>query len=312
MCFSESRPTASSCSRPFPASDSFASFLLGQSVQFFQGGGQFDRGLRKWVAAGYAQDEFRITPRLTLNFGLRYEVNTPYVDIRNRMNAWAPGQQSKSIRTRRRGCCFPAIPACRRASRPSTIASSCRAWASPGIRSAATRPSCAPATAFSTTASPTARAARCRRPSARCRGPQAYQLPGPGIQPRQSLWRRRDPVRQPEFRRAGHRAHGAIGNAAAVLAELESLHRADDRERLSAGRSLRRQQGHASAALHRSQSHHLRAGRQRRTTTTRCASTPPATPPASAITDRSDCSPTTPVPLTTRWKWPSRGSTRTA
>lgn len=27
---------------PFPASDSFASFLLGQSVQFFQGGGQFD------------------------------------------------------------------------------------------------------------------------------------------------------------------------------------------------------------------------------------------------------------------------------
>jgi hypothetical protein len=46
---------------PFPASDSFASFLLGQSVQFFQGGGQFDRGLRKWVAAGYAQDEWRIS-----------------------------------------------------------------------------------------------------------------------------------------------------------------------------------------------------------------------------------------------------------
>jgi len=36
---------------PFPASDSFASFLLGQSVQFFQGGGDINRGLRKWVGA---------------------------------------------------------------------------------------------------------------------------------------------------------------------------------------------------------------------------------------------------------------------
>jgi hypothetical protein len=95
---------------PFPASDSFASFLLGQSVQFFQGGGQFDRGLRKWVAAGYAQDEFRIDSRLTLTFGLRYEVNTPYVDIRNRMNAWAPGRQSTVYANAPEGLLFPGDP----------------------------------------------------------------------------------------------------------------------------------------------------------------------------------------------------------
>jgi hypothetical protein len=95
---------------PFPASDSFASFLLGQSVQFFQGGGQFDRGLRKWIAAGYAQDEYRINSRLTLNLGLRYEVNTPYVDIRNRMNAWAPGQQSKIYPNAPEGLLFPGDP----------------------------------------------------------------------------------------------------------------------------------------------------------------------------------------------------------
>jgi hypothetical protein len=95
---------------PFPASDSFASFLLGQSVQFFQGGGQFDRGLRKWIAAGYAQDEFRITPRLTLNFGLRYEVNTPYTDIRNRLNAWVPGQQSTIYPNAPEGLLFPGDP----------------------------------------------------------------------------------------------------------------------------------------------------------------------------------------------------------
>ena len=95
---------------PFPASDSFASFLLGQSVQFFQGGGDFNRGLRKWVAAGYAQDEFRLNSRLTLNFGLRYEVNTPYVDIRNRMNAWAPGVQSTIYPNAPEGLLFPGDP----------------------------------------------------------------------------------------------------------------------------------------------------------------------------------------------------------
>jgi hypothetical protein len=95
---------------PFPASDSFASFLLGQSVQFFQGGGDFNRGLRKWVAAGYAQDEFRLNSRLTLNFGLRYEVNTPYVDIRNRMNAWAPGVQSTVYPNAPEGLLFPGDP----------------------------------------------------------------------------------------------------------------------------------------------------------------------------------------------------------
>ncbi len=95
---------------PFPVSDSFGSFLLGQSVQFFQGGGQFDRGLRKWIGAGYAQDEWRITPRLTLNYGVRYEINTPYTEIRNRLNAWAPGQQSKVYPNAPAGLLFPGDP----------------------------------------------------------------------------------------------------------------------------------------------------------------------------------------------------------
>jgi Carboxypeptidase regulatory-like domain/TonB dependent receptor len=92
---------------PAPASDSFASFLLGQSVQFFQGGGQFDRGLRKWIAGGYAQDEWRISTHLTLNLGLRYEVNTPYTEIRNRLNAWAPGEQSTVYPDAPAGLLFP-------------------------------------------------------------------------------------------------------------------------------------------------------------------------------------------------------------
>jgi hypothetical protein len=95
---------------PFPASDSFASLLLGQSVQFFQGGGDFNRGIRKWVAAGYAQDEFRLTPRLTLSYGLRYELNTPYTEIRNRMNEWDPGVQSTVMPNAPPGLLFPGDP----------------------------------------------------------------------------------------------------------------------------------------------------------------------------------------------------------
>jgi len=95
---------------PFPASDSFASLLLGQPVQFFQGGGDFNRGLRKWIVAGYAQDEWPVTHNLTLSYGLRYEVNTPYTDIRNRVNAWAPGEQSKVMPDAPAGLLFPGDP----------------------------------------------------------------------------------------------------------------------------------------------------------------------------------------------------------
>ncbi len=95
---------------PFPLSDSFASFLIGQSVQFFQGGGDFNRGLRKWIVGGYAQDEWRVSPRLTVNLGLRYEVNTPYTDIRNRLNAWDPGVQSKVMPNAPPGLLFPGDP----------------------------------------------------------------------------------------------------------------------------------------------------------------------------------------------------------
>ena len=64
---------------PFPLSDSFASFLFGFPVVFFQGGGDMNRGLRNIDFAAYGQDEWRVTPRLTINYGLRWEVSTPFI-----------------------------------------------------------------------------------------------------------------------------------------------------------------------------------------------------------------------------------------
>jgi hypothetical protein len=95
---------------PFPASDSFASFLLGFPVVFFQGGGDMNRGLRNVEFALYGQDEWRVTPRLTLNYGLRWEVSTPFVDIRDRMNSWSPGQQSSKFPSAPKGLLFPGDP----------------------------------------------------------------------------------------------------------------------------------------------------------------------------------------------------------
>lgn len=46
-------------------------------------------------------------PRLTISYGLRYEVNTPYTEIRNRRNAFAPGEQSTVMPNAPQGLLFP-------------------------------------------------------------------------------------------------------------------------------------------------------------------------------------------------------------
>lgn len=91
----------------FPYSDAFASFLSGEPVVFLQGGGNPDRHIRGNALEAYAQDTFKITPRLTLNYGLRYELPLPYTETNNLQNLWVPGAQSKVMPTAPAGLLYP-------------------------------------------------------------------------------------------------------------------------------------------------------------------------------------------------------------
>jgi outer membrane receptor protein involved in Fe transport len=94
----------------FPVTNPFASFLFGQPVFFLQGRGDFSRGLRGNAMNLYAQDTYRLSSRLTLNLGLRYELPFPYTEIHNRQSLWVPGAQSTVMPDAPAGLLYPGDP----------------------------------------------------------------------------------------------------------------------------------------------------------------------------------------------------------
>ncbi len=92
---------------PFPLTDAFASFLVGQPVFFLQGRGDFARGIDGKSLNGYVEDTYKATSRLTLNLGLRYDLPSPYTEIKNRQTLWVPGRQSTVIPNAPPGLLYP-------------------------------------------------------------------------------------------------------------------------------------------------------------------------------------------------------------
>src|SRR5262249_45000794 len=97
-------------SSAFPLSDAFANLLIGSPVVFYQGIGDFSRGVPNWNTAAYVQDEWRLGRRLSLNYGLRWEIIAPNSEIRNRLNTFVPGVQSKVEPDAPLGVLFPGDP----------------------------------------------------------------------------------------------------------------------------------------------------------------------------------------------------------
>ena len=70
---------------------SFNNFLAGNGVSII-GSGVYDRALRVNDWSGFAQDDWKVNPRLTLNLGVRYDYYGYPVDTRGRLVNFLPDQ----------------------------------------------------------------------------------------------------------------------------------------------------------------------------------------------------------------------------
>ena len=73
------------------SADAYPDYFLGVPTTYSQGAAQGET-LTNYGLYLFAQDSWKIKSNLTLNYGLRWELNTPYVDSGNRLQTFRPGQ----------------------------------------------------------------------------------------------------------------------------------------------------------------------------------------------------------------------------
>jgi len=86
--------------------NSFADFLVGAPNDLFEGPNAISN-FRSKATYGFAQDEWRVRPNLTLSLGLRYEYSTPKIDTQGRTFSIVPGDQSTRFPDAPLGLVFP-------------------------------------------------------------------------------------------------------------------------------------------------------------------------------------------------------------
>jgi hypothetical protein len=73
--------------------DFYPNYLLGLPDFYLQGSAQTEN-VRSTILAFFAQDSWKVRPNLTLNYGLRWELQTPLTDISHRVQTFRPGQET--------------------------------------------------------------------------------------------------------------------------------------------------------------------------------------------------------------------------
>jgi hypothetical protein len=87
----------------------WADFLIGAPTSFQQGV-QAPLHTRTYYYGLYAQDSWRIRSDLTLNYGLRYDVTSPWYEAQGQLETLVPGLQSKIFPGSPTGWVFPGDP----------------------------------------------------------------------------------------------------------------------------------------------------------------------------------------------------------
>jgi hypothetical protein len=95
-----------STSAPTSTGVTLADFLTGQ-INSFEQDSPYVTHLSTWHTSMFAQDNYRITPRFTINAGLRWDIDTPPTEAHDRTESFIPGQQSTVASAAPLGVVFP-------------------------------------------------------------------------------------------------------------------------------------------------------------------------------------------------------------
>lgn len=94
---------------PGTTGNALSDFILGQVNSMGQDT-PYHGLLSNWYWALYFQDNYRIRPHLTLNLGLRWDVQTAPVESHDLTAAFVPGMQSTKVPSAPKGVLFPGDP----------------------------------------------------------------------------------------------------------------------------------------------------------------------------------------------------------
>jgi len=83
-----------------------ADFLFGLPDNYFQAAKALNN-IRSKQYSGYAQDDWHVTKRLTVNLGIRYEYSQPKYDTQGRSSSFIPGDQSTRFVNAPLGIVYP-------------------------------------------------------------------------------------------------------------------------------------------------------------------------------------------------------------